>query len=41
MLPNYTKKKDIDLLFGTMDDKGKIAFKQGFVNQLIGDNKKN
>jgi hypothetical protein len=39
MLPNYTK-KDIDLLFGTMDDKGKIAFKQGFVNQLIGDNKK-
>ena len=39
MLPNYTK-KDIDLLFGAMDDKGKIAFKQGFVNQLIGDDKK-
>ena len=39
MLPNYTK-KDIDLLYGAMDDKGKIAFKQGFVNQLIGDNKK-
>ena len=29
--------KDISLLFGAMDDKGKIAFKQGFVNQLIGD----
>ena len=39
MLPNYTK-KDIDLLYGAMDDKGKIAFKQGFVNQLIGDEKK-
>tara|TARA_R100001224_G_scaffold52700_1_gene30821 strand:- start:536 stop:3709 length:3174 start_codon:yes stop_codon:yes gene_type:complete len=39
MLPNYTK-NDINLLFGAMDDKGKIAFKQGFVNQLIGDDKK-
>ena len=36
MMPNYTT-KDISLLFGAMDDKGKIAFKQGFVNQLIGD----
>jgi len=39
VLPIHTK-KDIDLIFSVLDDKGKIAFKQGFVNQLIGNTDK-
>ena len=39
VLPIHTK-KDIDLIFSVLDDKGKIAFKQGLVNQLIGNTDK-
>ena len=39
VLPQHTK-KDIDLIFSVLDDKGKIAFKQGLVNQLIGNTDK-
>ena len=39
VLPQHTK-KDIDLIFSVLDDKGKIAFKQGFVNQFIGNTDK-
>ena len=34
------QRKTLIFYYGAMDDKGKIAFKQGFVNQLIGDEKK-
>jgi len=42
MNPN-TSVRDLKLLFETMDPKGSMAFKQGFLNQLIGnaDNLKN
>ena len=38
-----TSVRDLKLLFQTMDEKGSMAFKQGFLNQLIGnaDNLKN
>ena len=39
VLPIHTK-KDIQLIFSVLDDKGKIAFKQGLVNQFIGNTDK-
>ncbi len=39
VLPIHTK-KDIELIFSVLDDKGKIAFKQGLVNQFIGNTDK-
>ena len=39
VLPIHTR-KDIELIFSVLDDKGKIAFKQGLVNQFIGNTDK-
>ena len=39
MSPSFTK-QDVGLLFDVLDDKGKAAFKSGFINQLIGDSDK-
>ena len=39
MNPNISV-RDLKFLFQTMDQKGNMAFKQGFLNQLIGDSNK-